>query len=150
MSKYEKIKNLSEAEFRRLTGVKKGTFEFMLETYEQASAAKKKLPGRPSALISADQVLMMLEYNREYRTYFHIGQSYGLSESNAYRCIKKVEEHLIRSGKFSLPGRKVLQNADTLYEIVLVDATEIKIERPKKNKEPITAAKNTNTTSKPN
>ncbi len=80
----------------------------------------------------ADQVLMMLEYNREYRTYFHIAQSYGLSESNAYRCIKRVEELLIRSGKFSLPGRKVLQASDTHFDIVLVDATEVKIERPKK------------------
>ncbi len=33
MNKYEKIKDLGESEFRRLTGVRKATFELMLETY---------------------------------------------------------------------------------------------------------------------
>ncbi|KJV97210.1 DDE superendonuclease family protein [Orientia tsutsugamushi str. UT76] len=28
-----------------------------------------------------EQLLMDLEYLREYRTYFHIGQNYGISES---------------------------------------------------------------------
>lgn len=107
---------------------------------------KKKLKGRPAALSSADQLLMMLEYNREYRTYFHIAQSYGLSESNAYRCIKRAEELLIRSGLFSLPGRKALQASEMSYELVIVDATETKIERPKKSKEPIIQPKRSNTT----
>jgi hypothetical protein len=40
----------------------------------------------------AVQLLMMLEYWREYRTYFHIGQAYGLSESAAYRNIKWCED----------------------------------------------------------
>lgn len=92
---------------------------------------------------------MMLEYNREYRTYFHIAQSYGLSESNAYRCIKRAEELLIRSGAFSLPGRKALQSSETSYEIVIVDATETKIERPQKNNELTIRPKRNNTTSKP-
>ncbi len=38
-----------------------------------------------------NQVLMTLEYLREYRTYFHIGQSWGLDESNVYRIIQKIE-----------------------------------------------------------
>lgn len=148
MSKYEKIKSLSDAEFRRLTGVKKETFEQMLSVYERELAKKKRLKGRPSALTSADQVLMALEYNREYRTYFHIAQSYGLAESNAYRCIKRVEELLLRSGAFSLPGRKALQAADSGLEVVIVDATETKIERPQKNSGAITPPKRSNTTSK--
>jgi hypothetical protein len=72
MNKYEKIKDLSEPEFCRLTGVKKATFAQMLEVYETSLLASNKLKGRPPALCSADQFLMMLEYNREYRTYFHI------------------------------------------------------------------------------
>jgi len=31
-----------------------------------------------------NRVLMALEYMREYRTYFHIGASYGIAESSAY------------------------------------------------------------------
>jgi len=109
----------------------------------------KKLKGRPPVLSTADQLLMMLEYNREYRTYFHIAQSYGLSESNAYRCIKRAEELLIRSGSFSLPGRKALQASEMSYELVIVDATETKIERPQKNSGPTIQPKRSNTTSKP-
>lgn len=67
---------------------------------------------------------MALEYLREYRTYFHISKSYGLSESNAYKIIRWVEEQLIRSKAFSLSGRKALLKSDIDYEIVLVDATE--------------------------
>lgn len=149
MSKYEQIKTLNDNEFRRLTGVRKETFAQMLSVYESALARSKKIKGRPAALSIADQLLMMLEYNREYRTYFHIANSYGLSESNAYRCIKRAEELLIRSGEFSLPGRKALQAADTEFNIVLVDVTETKIERPQKNSEPIIRPKRNNITSKP-
>jgi Helix-turn-helix of DDE superfamily endonuclease len=51
---------------------------------------------------------MMLEYWREYRTYFHIGQAYGLSESAAYRNIKWCENTLAKSKAFRLPGRKAV------------------------------------------
>ena len=149
MSKYDQIKALNDNEFRRLTGVRKDTFAKMLAVYEAALTASKKLNGRPAALSSADQLLMMLEYNREYRTYFHIANSYGLSESNAYRCIKRAEELLLRSGEFSLPGRKALHATDTEFQIVVVDATETKIERPKKNSAPTTPPKRNTTTSKP-
>jgi hypothetical protein len=44
---------------------------------------------------------------------------------------------LIKSGKFSLAGKKALLDSQIDYEIIIVDATESKIERPQKNKEPI-------------
>ena len=47
----------------------------------------------------------------------------------------------MRSGEFRLPGKKVLQPSDTLIEVVLVDVSEQAIERPKKSKNAITAAK---------
>lgn len=49
-----------------------------------------------------------------------------------------VEDTLVRHPDFSLPGRKELKKSDMAYEIILVDATETPIERPKKNKKPIT------------
>jgi len=75
---------------------------------------------------------MALEYLREYRTYFHLGQSYGLSESACFRACRWVEDALIKNGKFSLPRRKALLKSDAEYEVLLVDATESPIERPKK------------------
>jgi hypothetical protein len=75
---------------------------------------------------------MTLEYLREYRTYFHLGQSYGLSESACYRNCKWIENTLIKSKAFSLPGKKALLKSDTQFEVILIDATESPIERPKK------------------
>lgn len=77
---------------------------------------------------------MALEYIREYRTYFHTSQSYGVSESSTYKTIKWIEDTLIKHPDFSLPGRKALLKSDMEYELVLIDATESPIERPKKDK----------------
>lgn len=76
---------------------------------------------------------MTLEYLREYRTYAHIGISYGLSESNAFQNIKFVEDALVKNKEFRLPGKKALLKADNEFEVVLVDAVESPIERPQKN-----------------
>ncbi len=57
-------------------------------------AELQKLPGRPSKLGLEDQLLMTLEYWREYRTYFHIGQSWRVNESTAYRIIRRTEQTL--------------------------------------------------------
>ena len=51
-----------------------------------------------------------------------------------YRNIRWVEDTLIKDGQFSLPGRKALLKSDAGYEVVLIDATETLIERPKKTK----------------
>lgn len=77
---------------------------------------------------------MTLQYWREYRTYFHIAQSWGVNESTAYRIIRKIEDILITSKVFSLPGKKKLSSSDSQIEVVVVDVTESPIERPKKNK----------------
>ena len=128
--RYEEIKEWKEQEFKRLTGVKRETFTKMLAVLE------RELPsfGRPPKLSRADQLLMTLMYWREYRTQFHIAGSYGISEATVCRTINKIEDALVRSGEFRLPGKKVLQPSDTIIEVVLVDVSEQPIERPKKAK----------------
>jgi hypothetical protein len=135
--KYETVQSLKDEEFKRSTGVQRKTFEQMLQVVE----AGLRDFGRPTKLCRADQLLMTLMYWREYRTEFHIGLTYGVSESTVCRTIKKVENVLIQSKQFHLPGRKALQPSDTIIEIVLVDATEQPIERPKKDNGGITAVK---------
>jgi hypothetical protein len=80
-------------------------------------------------------LLATLEYLREYRTYAHVAASYGVSESRVFRIIKWVEDALIKDGTFSLPGRKALLKSDMEYGIVLIDATETPVERPKRGNE---------------
>jgi len=135
--RHETIKHLKDAYFKRLTGVQRETFDLMLKVVEKGLRDF----GRPTKLNRADQLLMTLMYWREYRTEFHIAQSYGVSEATVCRTIRKVENALVRSGKFRLPGKKALQASDTVFEVVLVDVSEQPIERPKKAKNGIIAVK---------
>ena len=130
MKKYEAVNKLSSTEFRRLTGVKKTTFIEMIAVVKEAENTSRR--GKPSLLSVEDKLLMTLEYLREYRTYFHLGHSYGLSESACYRNCRWIEDTLIRSKAFSLPGKKALLKSNAEFEIILIDATETPIERPKK------------------
>src|SRR5665647_1469161 len=132
MQKYKSIKNLSAIEFRRLTGIHFETFQEMVSLLKKAEVAKKAKGGKPNHLTIQDRLLMALEYLREYRTYFHLSKSYGLSESACYRNCRWVEAVLIKSKAFSLPGKKALLKSDTEFEVILIDATESPIERPKK------------------
>jgi hypothetical protein len=138
--KYEQAKHLKPAEFKRFWGVKLETFEQMVEIVSQNEGQKKK-SGRPGKTSREDQVLMTLEYWREYRTYFHIGQSWGVTESTACRIIRKVEKILSQSRVFTLPGKKCLQESNTSIDAIVIDVTESPIERPKKNNNDSLAAK---------
>ena len=131
--KWMSIKALNENDFRRLTGVKRGTFDKMLEFLQDAEKNRKSRGGRSKKISIEDMLLMTLEYLREYRTYFHIGTSYNVSESYAYKIIRWVENTLIKNPIFHLPGRKSLVKSDVEYQVVLVDASETPIQRPKKN-----------------
>lgn len=135
--RYETIKELKEEDFKRSTGVSRGIFGKMLVVLQK----EMRDFGRPPKLGRADQLLMALMYWREYRTEFHIGITYGVSEATVCRTIQKVENALMKSGEFRLPGRKALQPSDTLIEVVLIDVTEQPIERPKKSNASTTAAK---------
>jgi hypothetical protein len=59
-----------------------------------------------------------------------------------------VENVLVKSGKFSLPGKKALYGDDTELEVVLVDVTESPVERPKKTKKDTIVAKRNSTPKK--
>lgn len=139
--KYEKIKGLEAEKFRRLTGVKQQTFQRMIQILQAADIEKKAQGGRKNKLSIEDQLLMALEYLREYRTYFHVGTSYGISESAAYKGVRWVENTLIKHPEFALPGRKELLEAIEEDDAILVDATETPVERPKKNKNVFTQEK---------
>ncbi len=108
--------------------------------------------GRPCKLSLADQLLLALMYWREYRSMAHIAVAYGVSEPTVHRTILKMEAALLRSGRFTLPGKKVLRGQDIELSVVLVDATEVPRERPKRQKNSVraTLARRNATPSKPN
>lgn len=97
---------LKDQDFKRLTGVRRTTFKAIVAAVE----AKAATFGRPCKLSCADQVLMTLMYWREYRTQFHIAQTYHVSEALVSRTVRKVEDILSQCGHFSLPGKKALRS----------------------------------------
>ena len=117
---YENIKDYAPEKFKRLTGVTPETFAVMGDALHHGM----RVFGRPPTLCLQDGLLMTLMYLREYRTYEHIGETYGVSESTVCRTVKRVENVLIKDERFHLPGKKVLCQSDTVFEVTMVDATE--------------------------
>ena len=138
MPNIDKLLEQNDAGFKRYTGIHKATFNSMLEAMQQYEAAKTK-SGRPSTLSLEEQIVLSLTYWREYRTLYHISMDFGIHESSASRIIRKVEDILVDSGKFELPKKLPSKVDDDInWSVVIVDATETPIERPKKTKETTT------------
>jgi Helix-turn-helix of DDE superfamily endonuclease len=143
---YEKIKSLKPSDFKRRFGIQPATFDLMAkEVKKEADKRKKKKnkknAGRKRKLSSEDEILMTLTYWRDYRTQFHLGVDYEISETVVCRTIKRVENILSKCKQFELPGIQKRKGTKLSYEVIVIDATESPIERPKKNKRPIIQAK---------
>lgn len=64
---YLQYQQLKQEDFKRLCGVQHQTFVRMVAVLEEQVEQKKKKQGLPSKLSVEDQVLISLEYWREYR-----------------------------------------------------------------------------------
>ena len=130
--RYEKLKNYTNSEFKRLIGIPHEIFSEMVEVLHESEAQKKR-SGRPHTLCIEDQILLTLNYLRNYSTQFSLSAIYSISESNINRTIAKVENSLMKSRKFTLPKRDTA-SSDENFNWVMMDVTESPIERPKKTK----------------
>ena len=150
---YINLKYLSEPEFKRLCGVSRNTFTEMVEVL-RSKLERHGQRGGQNKLSVEDQLLVTLEYWREYRSQFHIGTrdfggnnssrnsltSWGLHETTVGRIIKKVENLLVKCGKFRLPSKRQMYQPGWEWKVMMVDVSEIEIERPQKNRNVTTAA----------
>lgn len=130
---YTDLQSLSAGEFKRLCGVTHKTLGEMVEVLRPQLERQGKRGGQ-NKLSVEDQLLVALEYWREYRSQFHIATSWGLHETTVGRIIKKVEDILVKCGKFRLPSQRQLYQPGWEWKVFVVDAGEMEIERPKKNK----------------
>ena len=131
------VSEYGEKQFLRLTGVKREVFEMMVAVVSQ----KQRAFGRPRKLSVDDQVLLSLCYWREYRSQFHVASSFGVSEATVCRTVKQVEAALLSDKRFHLAGKKALHNGSLDLTVIVVDASEQRIERPQKNSAGSTPAK---------
>lgn len=143
MDNEKRIAKLKDNEYKELFGVTKSTFEKMLEILNEQFTKEHAKGGKPPKLSVLDKLIIMLCYYREYRTMQHIAFDYEVTKGTICNSIHWVENTLVKSGTFSLPSKRELYT-DTQIEIVLIDATEIEIERPKKDKNNTTQVKRKN------
>jgi Helix-turn-helix of DDE superfamily endonuclease len=129
---YEQMKHLKPGDFKRACGVSPTTFEQMLPVLREHAQQKVK-PGRPPKLSLEDQLLLTLQYWREYRTYFHLGLSWGIDESVVCRTVQRIEHLLIKRKTFHVPGKKKLREGGSAFAVLVVDVTARPVERPPKN-----------------
>ncbi len=125
-----RLLKMNRKQFRRRTGVYPETFAEMEAVLAEREERKKK-SGRPAALRVAEQLLITLEFWREYRTFAHLGDDWGVHETTVHRTVERVEAALIASAQFQMPRTRVFQEAQLVYSIVAVDASEVPCERPK-------------------
>ena len=146
MDIYENAIKLNDKDFKEIIGVKRSTFDSMVNILKVASAAKPKKwrGGRKKKLSIEEQLILTLKYYRFYVTQKALAFEFGVGEATVCDTIKWVEETLIKDGTFSLPGKKKLLEDDSI-EVILIDVTECPIERPKKNKENTTPEKRKDT-----
>jgi len=125
---YATAKTLTDIRFKRLVGVKRTTFNEMLRLLNAEFLKVHCQGGRKPKLSMEDILLATLQYLHEYRPYEQIALDFGIHESNLVRRSHWVEETLLRNG-FSIPKYQAPEAG-----FVIVDVTEIRIERPQKNK----------------
>jgi hypothetical protein len=106
MEKYEKALEMSDEDFVRRFGYTKKTMKKMVEILREAYTAKHKRRGRQSKLTVAEMLMLACKYWREYVTFFSLGNEYEVAESTAHDITVWVENVLIKSGEFGLPGKK--------------------------------------------
>jgi hypothetical protein len=123
MMNYTVAQTLSLEHFKRRFGIHRATFKQMVKALKPQWRVTPK-PGAQPKLGLEDRVLVALEYWREYRTYFHIGSSWGVSESTVCRIVHWVEDHLMGSRCFRLPGKKELLKGFGRPDGVVIDVTE--------------------------
>ena len=106
-NRWEHVKKLPNAQFRRLTGVKPKTFRLMVKAVKAFETTKKK-PGKPHTLSPENRVLLCLEYLRDYPTYLRLSVNWGVHESTAKRIQNRVEDILVKHPDFHVPGKERL------------------------------------------
>lgn len=136
----EQAQKLNDSQFRRYFGIERTTYQHILEILQEAYIEQHKKGGRKAKISLENKLMITLNYYREYRSQFHLAQDFGITESAVCKAIQWVESILVDHKDFALPSKKALWQ-DPEIETILIDATEVPIERPKKSNDNNTQVK---------
>ncbi|EHZ53190.1 transposase [Streptococcus pneumoniae GA44386] len=123
----QSTKTLTQKTSKLLIGVKKETFQLMLEHLNSAYQIQHRKGGRPRSLPMEDQLIMTLRYLRYYPTQRLLAFDFGVGVATVNAIITWVEDTLRASGSFDLDHLEAPSAA------VAIDVTESPIQRTKKN-----------------
>ena len=127
MSAYQRWKVRSDTDFSRYCGVNHKQFLVLLEKLKvQMDLDKQHSRGRPSQMSLEDKLLMTLKYLRDYPTFFVLADWFKISEGYSWKVFTKVSKYLVAI--LALP-----KSDDLSLDTIIIDVTEQRTERPKKN-----------------
>ena len=130
MLKFDKISK-QKKNFSRLTGVTIKEFQEIVQKarpYWDKLMSKKKVSGRTSKLKTLeDELLLLLIYYRFYVSFKFLEILFDMDASNICRHINRLEKILAKA--ITIKKDRTLTEQDLT---ILIDATEIAIQRPKR------------------
>ena len=143
MKTIEQVDKFSHEKFQKTFGVNRVTFATMLSILNKQYEEAHKKGGRPPKGSMFDRLCIFFAHYRDGRTIADIANEYNLADATICDIIHLVEKTLIDDGRFNLPSKRALIKEKP--EIVIVDATECEIQRPKKNRKISTPVKRNDT-----
>jgi hypothetical protein len=141
MQRWQRALSQNDPAFKELFGVKKEVFLQMHDILTTAYHERHRKGGRTPKLSVGDQLLLTVQYWREYRSMKHLGYDFGIAKSTVSETIAVVEDVLAQDGTFRLSGKKALLSNENAGRTFVVDVTESPIERPKKSRKSIIPAR---------
>lgn len=121
--------SLSDAEFYERLGIGKDLFTVLRDRLEQYRNEQHKKGGRPNRLSVFSSLVVYLLYIRQYMTQTIIADIVGVKKWAISRAYHWVQDTLIENGCLRLIGNRKAGTGNYL----LIDVTEIYINRPKRN-----------------
>lgn len=117
--------------FARLSGLKTVTFDLLLTRIVTKISEHKEIHalsrrGKKSDITIANKLLLTVMYYRNYYTYLTVSEMFGMSEGYANKIFHKMSREMVKVLK--LKNSKEL-SSETI-KVVLIDASEQRIERP--------------------
>ena len=129
------LRNIREDYLQRITGVKYEKFEKCVSRLKRAWEAvqrRKRIAGRPYGIGDLrEHLLLLLMYYRTYTTHLFLAQIFKVDEATICRAIKRIAPLAERILKIK-PERLLSEND---LQLLIVDATEQRIERPKNQRD---------------
>jgi hypothetical protein len=131
------LKQLSKRprQFMCLTGLSLNRFDelvrVLVPAYNEEVTMLRSPRGPQFSLSIEDQLLLLLFHYRSHCTMAVLGMLFDLDASNVCRCVQRMEKCLY--GRAEIVAEKQLSEDDLLQ--IIVDATEQRIYRPKRNQQ---------------